>query len=148
MTEDSPLRRFIQQQRTTALGKARVQAAERESELSIGNEIPGWERAKRCLDEAIQQANADYAAEAISNEFKYEDRPQPGLGNSVYAVIVHTGRQNRVSSFSETGIAVQRDGRVTVSAGGCNLCEFPVSTVSSDDWRDVLLKIYVRDSGS
>ena len=86
MTENSPLRRLIQQQRTTALGKARVQAAERESELSIGNEIPGWERAKRCLDEAIQQANADYAAEAIANEFKYEDRPQPGLGNSVYAV--------------------------------------------------------------
>ena len=148
MTEDLPLRRLIQQQRTTALGKAQVQAAERESELSIANEIPGWERAKRCLDAAIQQANADYAAEAISNEFKYEDHPQPGPGNSVYAMIVHTGRQNRVSSLSETGIAVQRDGRVMVSAGGCNLCEFPVSTVSSDDWRDVLLNIYERDSGS
>jgi hypothetical protein len=148
MTEDSPLRRLIQQQRTTALGEAQVQAAERESELSIANEIPGWERAKQCLDEAIQQANADYAAEAVSDEFRYEGHPQPGLGNSVYAVIVHSGGRNRVSSFSETGIAVQRDGRVMVSAGGCNLCEFPVSTVSSDDWRDVLLKIYVRDSGS
>jgi hypothetical protein len=148
MIEDSPLRRFIQQQKTIAQGKARAQAAERESELSIANEIPGWERAKRCLDEAIQQANADYAAEAVSDEFRYVGHPQPGLGNSVYAVIVHTGRQNGVSSSSETGIAVQRDGRVMVSAGGCNLCEFPVSTVSGDDWRDVLLKIYTRDSGS
>ena len=39
MTEDSPLRRLIQQQRTTALGKARVQAAERESELSIATKF-------------------------------------------------------------------------------------------------------------
>jgi hypothetical protein len=148
MSEDSPLRRFIQQQKATALGKAKVEAAERESELSIANEIPGWERAKRCLDEAIQQANADYAAEAVPNEFKYEGHPQPGLGNSVYAVILHTGGQNRVSSRSETGIAVQRDGRVIVSAGGHNLCEFPVPTVSSDDWRGVLLKIHERDSSS
>jgi len=148
MTEDSPLRRFIQQQKATALGKAQAQAAERESELSIANEIPGWERAKRCLDEAIQQANADYAAEAVSNEFKYEGHPQPGLGNSIYAVIVHTGGQNLVGSHSETGIAVQRDGRVMVSADGYNLCELPVPTVSSDDWRGVLLKIHERDSGS
>ncbi len=147
MTEDSPLRRFIQQQKVTALRKALVQAAERESELSIANEIPGWDRAKRCLDKAIQQANADYAAEAISNEFKYEGQPQPGLGNSIYAVIVHTGGQNRASSHSETGIAVRRDGRVMVSAGGYNLVEFPVPTVTSDDWRGVLLKIHERDSG-
>jgi len=148
MTEDSPLRRFIQQQKTTAQGKVQAQAAERESELSIANEISGWERAKRCLDEAIQRANADFTAEGLSNKFKYEGHPQPGLGNSVYAVVVHTGGQNRVSSHSETGIAVQRDGRVMVSAGGYNICEFPVSTVSTDDWRGVLLKIYKRDSGS
>ena len=96
MTKDSPLRRFLQQQRATALSKAHVQAAKRESELSIANEIPGWDRAKRCLDEAIEDANADYAAEAVWNEFKYEGHPLPGLGNSVYAVIVHTGGQNRV----------------------------------------------------
>ena len=148
MTGDSPLRRFIQQQKATAQGEARARAAERESELSTANEIPGWERAKRCLDEAIQRANADFVAEGLSDRFKYEGHPQPGLGNSVYAVNVHTGDQTEEAQHLETGIAVQRDGRVMVSGGGFNICEFPISTVSSDDWQGVLLKIYKRDSGS